>query len=106
MLATIALSSVTGLLAIALGLRALGVAVATLVPWVPLLVRKLRGDWLNFGALALFETLVILQLAHFAEHVSQVIELHWLQRMRPGCSSGCSTCAADAPLETTCSHTR
>lgn len=83
MLATIALSSVTGLLAIALGLRALGVAVATLVPWVPLLVRKLRGDWSNFGALALFETLVILQLAHFAEHVSQVIELHWLNWAPP-----------------------
>lgn len=77
-LATLAVSSALGLGALALGWRMPFIALIVLAPWMPILARKLRADWLAYGMLALFELLVILQIGHFAEHVSQMIELHFL----------------------------
>jgi parallel beta-helix repeat protein len=58
-----------------------GIVLATLVPWLPLIAAKVREDVIKYGWLAIFQVLVILQLAHFGEHVSQMIELHLLDWM-------------------------
>lgn len=77
-LVTLLLSSALGLSTMALGLSVVVIANATVLPWAILIARKLHGDWTRYGWLALFELIVILQLAHFAEHVSQMVELHVL----------------------------
>ncbi len=73
------LSSLLGIAAIALGLSMIVIANVTILPWAVILTRKIHGDWARYGWLAIFELLVILQLAHFAEHVSQMVELHFLE---------------------------
>ncbi len=78
LLTALALSSALGLGGLALGWRLGFVALAVLVPWLPILVLKLRTDFLAYGWLAFFELVVVLQLAHLAEHVSQMVELHAL----------------------------
>lgn len=72
------LSSLLGALTVALGMRMVVIAFAALIPWLPILLRKFVLDWRTLGWMAVFEFLVALQLAHFAEHAAQVIELHWL----------------------------
>lgn len=76
--ATVLLSTALGLLALALGARMVVIAAAVTLPWAPILFIKLRADWKTYTWLAMFEFVVILQIAHFAEHVSQMIELHFL----------------------------
>jgi nitrous oxidase accessory protein NosD len=71
-------STVLGFAALALGGRSVVVEAALLLPWALIVARKLRADGQEYGWLAVFELLVILQIGHFAEHVSQVIELHGL----------------------------
>lgn len=70
------LSALTGGLAIALGYSMAVIAFGALIPWVPVLLWKFQGDWKVLGWMAVFEFLVAFQLAHFAEHAAQVIELH------------------------------
>jgi len=70
------LSTALGFLALALGARMIVVTGAVLLPWVPLIARKLHADWSVYSWLAFFELLVILQIAHLFEHISQMIELH------------------------------
>ncbi len=79
LLLALIVSSALGLGALALAVRIGVVALAVLLPWLPIIARKLRSDWATYSWLAFFELLVILQIGHFAEHVSQVIELHWLE---------------------------
>jgi Right handed beta helix region len=76
--ATILLSTSLGLAALALGTWMVVIAAAVTLPWAPILFIKLRSDWKTYSWLAFFELVVILQIAHFAEHVSQMIELHFL----------------------------
>ncbi|HEX9075620.1 MAG TPA: hypothetical protein VF932_07550, partial [Anaerolineae bacterium] len=70
------LSALTGGLAIALGYSMAVIAFGALIPWVPVLLWKFQGDWKVLGWMAVFEFLVAFQLAHFAEHAAQVIELY------------------------------
>jgi len=74
----LALSSALGLIGIALGWPLTVIAVLSVLPWNAILARKVRGDWTRYGVFAIFELLVVLQLAHFAEHVAQLTELHLL----------------------------
>ncbi len=78
LIATIVVSTVLGLIALAVTARMVVVAAAVVVPWSPILFVKLRADWKTYSWLAFFEFVVIFQIAHFAEHVSQMIELHFL----------------------------
>lgn len=71
-------STVLGLATLALGGRPALVEAALLLPWALIVARKLRADGQEYGWLAVFELLVILQIGHFAEHVSQMVELHGL----------------------------
>lgn len=75
---TIVTSSIVGIATIWLNLPMSGIVLATLVPWLPIIIAKTREDVARYGWLAIFQVLVILQLAHFGEHVSQIIELHFL----------------------------
>lgn len=77
-LAAMILSTALGFGALVLGARMLVVIGAVLLPWAPLIARKLHTDWSVYSWLALFELLVILQIAHLVEHLSQMIELHAL----------------------------
>src|SRR5437016_2952440 len=72
------LSSGLGLLALANNASLVAAAALVLLPWLALIARKLHGDWLRYGVLAIFEALVFLQLAHFGEHLAQIVEIHWL----------------------------
>src|SRR5512144_1343060 len=78
---TIIVSTVAGIAAIWLGWSMSGIVLATLLPWMPLIAIKVREDVAKYGWLAIFQVLVILQLAHFGEHASQMIELHFLDWM-------------------------
>ena len=78
LIVTIILSTALGLTALALGAGMVILAFAVLFPWAPILLVKLRADWKTYSWLAFFEFVVILQIAHFSEHVSQMIELHFL----------------------------
>lgn len=75
---TILLSTAFGLAALALGTGMVVLSAAVLLPWVPILIVKLRADWKTYTWLAFFEFVVILQIAHLSEHISQMIELHFL----------------------------
>ncbi len=77
-IATILISSAIGIVTLWLGSPMSLIACAALVPWAPIILIKLRGDWAKYGWLTIFELLVLFQLAHFAEHVSQMVELHFL----------------------------
>lgn len=72
------LSSGLGFAALANSASLVATAALILLPWLALVARKLRGDWTRYGVLAIFELLVFFQLAHFAEHLAQVVEIHWL----------------------------
>ncbi len=78
MIGALGCSTALGLAGLALGSRLVVVTVAVLLPWAPILAQKLRADGRADGWLMFFELLVIVQIGHFAEHVSQVIELHGL----------------------------
>lgn len=81
MLSTVALlfSLVLGVGAIALGQQMIVVAIAALLPWVPFCLFWLRAEFSKYQWLAFFELLVILQLGHFIEHVTQIVQLHLLE---------------------------
>ena len=74
----LALSCALAVTGIALGWPLTVIAVLSVLPWNAILARKVRGDWTRYGVFAIFELLVVLQLAHFAEHVAQLTELHLL----------------------------
>jgi parallel beta-helix repeat protein len=78
LIATIVVSTVLGMSALAVSARMVVVAAAVVAPWAPVLLVKLRSDWKTYSWLAFFEFVVIFQIAHFSEHVSQMIELHFL----------------------------
>ncbi len=72
------LSCGLGFIALANNASMVTTAALVVLPWLFVLARKLHGDWTRFGVLAIFGLLVVFQLAHFAEHLAQVIEMHWL----------------------------
>ncbi len=54
------------------------IAVATLVPWFPLLMRETSWTYRHYGWLALFYVLVLTQSGHVIEHVAQIVQIHIL----------------------------
>ena len=75
-MAATALASIVvffGLAAVGLPLWFMGGA--ALLPWLPLYVSAATWQYTHFGALALFGTVVLLQLGHLSEHVVQNVQL-------------------------------
>jgi hypothetical protein len=52
--------------------------VAAVVPWLPLFVLDVAWTVKQYQWLALFYLLVVTQLAHFGEHVAQMVQIHAL----------------------------
>jgi len=50
------------------------VALATLLPWVPLFTMKVLWTSKHYGFMALYLTIMILQVGHVGEHVVQVLQ--------------------------------
>jgi hypothetical protein len=61
--------------AAAIGLPIWAVAILTLAPWVPIYVSVARWQFRRYGLYAVFGGVVLLQLGHLSEHLSQCIEL-------------------------------
>jgi hypothetical protein len=59
------------------------VVLATVIPWLPILVREIAWAYRDYPWLALFYVLVITQGVHFLEHVTQVTQLHLLMLRGP-----------------------
>jgi hypothetical protein len=55
-----------------------GTGVAAVVPWVPLFVLDVAWTIKRYKWLALFYVLVVTQVAHFGEHVAQMVQIHAL----------------------------
>ncbi|HXM54259.1 MAG TPA: hypothetical protein VOB72_02630 [Candidatus Dormibacteraeota bacterium] len=51
------------------------IAIFTLLPWVPIYFSIARWQFRQFGMYALFGMIVLLQIGHLGEHISQNIEL-------------------------------
>jgi hypothetical protein len=76
-LGTTGLASATLLVfgTILLGLPLWAAALVSLIPWLPLYLSEASWQYRHYGAYAFFGTLVLLQLGHLAEHVTQNIQL-------------------------------
>ena len=57
---------------------------ATVLPWLPLFVRSLAHVYRDYQWLALFYALVVTQTAHLLEHVTQMVQIHFLGLGGPG----------------------
>jgi hypothetical protein len=60
---------------ILLGLPLWAAALVSLIPWLPLYVSEASWQYRHYGVYAFFGTLVLLQLGHLAEHVTQNVQL-------------------------------
>jgi hypothetical protein len=71
-------------LALLQGWPSWAIALAVLVPWLP--VYSLDVVWTSrqYGWLALFYVLVVSQGGHFLEHVAQMVQIHLMGRSGPG----------------------
>jgi hypothetical protein len=71
--------SVTGLIfASLLGWPLWRIALAMLLPWVPLLTAETVWTYRHYHWLALFYVLVVTQTGHVFEHVVQMVQIHVL----------------------------
>ncbi len=55
-----------------------GIALATLLPWIPLFTAEMVWTYRHYHWLALFYVLVATQGGHFLEHVVQMVQIHVL----------------------------
>lgn len=58
-----------------LGLPLWASVLLALLPWLPLYVSEVAWQYRHYGVYALFGTLVVLQLGHLGEHVTQNVQL-------------------------------
>lgn len=63
------------------------IGLATLLPWLPLIMRELSWTYAHYGWLALFYLLVITQSGHLLEHATQIVQIHVLE-LSPARSRG------------------
>ncbi len=71
------------------------IALATILPWVPLFTMKVLWTSKHYGFMALYLVIMILQGGHVAEHVVQMLQFIFIQDPAHGCSGwswygGCS----------------
>ncbi|MDQ4045611.1 MAG: hypothetical protein M3173_09225, partial [Chloroflexota bacterium] len=59
------------------------VAIAGLIPWVPVLTLETVWTARHYGWLALFYVLAVTQTGHLFEHVAQMAQIHLLDRTGP-----------------------
>jgi hypothetical protein len=55
-----------------------GIALAALLPWIPLFTAEIVWTYRHYHWLALFYVLVVTQGGHFLEHVVQMVQIHML----------------------------
>ena len=73
-------ASIVGLLsALIQGWPLWGIALAAILPWIPLLSAEIVWTYRHYQWLALFYVLVITQGGHVVEHVAQMIQIHVLK---------------------------
>lgn len=73
-------ASIVGLLsALIQGWPLWGIALAAILPWIPLLTSEIVWTYRHYHWLALFYVLVITQGGHVVEHVAQMIQIHLLR---------------------------
>lgn len=65
-------------LALLQGFPLWGVALATLLPWIPVFTLEMMWRYRHYQWLALFEVVIISQVGHFIEHLVQMYQLHIL----------------------------
>lgn len=76
--ATIVASYAAQFLAIIQGLPLWVIALATILPWVPVFTLEMMWRYRHYSWLALFEVVLISQLGHFVEHLVQIYQIHVL----------------------------
>jgi hypothetical protein len=54
------------------------IALATVLPWVPVFTLEMMWRYRHYSWLALFEVVLISQLGHFVEHLVQMYQIHVL----------------------------
>ncbi|HET8569406.1 MAG TPA: cyclic nucleotide-binding domain-containing protein [Candidatus Limnocylindria bacterium] len=75
---TAAVSYVAQMIAIIQGWPLWAIAGVTLLPWIPLFTIEMAWTYRHYEWLALFYVLVITQVGHFIEHVTQMVQIHVL----------------------------
>lgn len=55
-----------------------GIALATLLPWVPVFTLEMMWRYRHYQWLVLFEVVLISQIGHFIEHLVQMYQIHVL----------------------------
>jgi CRP-like cAMP-binding protein len=71
--------------ALLLGWPLWGIALSLIVPCVPLFVAKVFWSSRHYGFMALFLVFVVLQLGHFAEHITQMLQFITVDNPAAGC---------------------
>lgn len=77
-LASVMASYAAQFLALLQGFPLWGVALATLLPWVPVFTLEMMWRYRHYQWLALFEVVLISQVGHFIEHLVQMYQIHIL----------------------------
>lgn len=77
-LASVLASYAAQFLALLQGFPLWGVALATLLPWIPVFTLEMMWRYRHYQWLALFEVVLISQIGHFIEHLVQMYQIHLL----------------------------
>lgn len=90
---TVLASYAAQFLALIQGFPLWGIAMATLLPWLPVFTLEMMWRYRHYQWLALFEVVLISQIGHFIEHLVQMYQIHvlGLAAPPPGASSASST---------------
>lgn len=75
---TAAISYVAQMIAIVQGWPLWAIVGVTLLPWIPLFTREMAWTYAHYEWLAMFYVLVVTQVGHFFEHLTQMVQIHVL----------------------------
>lgn len=77
-LVTVVISYAAQFLALLQGFPLWGVALATVLPWLPVFTLEMLWRYRHYQWMALFELVIISQIGHFIEHLVQMYQIHIL----------------------------
>src|SRR5712692_885778 len=81
-----ALCSYAGqLIGILLGWQLWAIALATILPWIPLFTMKVLWTSKHYGFMAIYLMIMILQAGHVGEHVVQMLQFTFIYDSAHGC---------------------
>src|SRR6266849_3862245 len=81
-----ALCSYAGqLIGILLGWQLWAIAVATILPWIPLFTMKVLWTSKHYGFMATYLVIMLLQAGHVAEHVAQILQFIFIYNPADKC---------------------